>query len=142
MLYKKPLMMFYYGHSIREILNRDFLKLSYVFLMIQIIFHVFHLSEIQEKNVTCNSLTLFSLYTLHCNFLSKPQSLQFKFIKQFNIEHHPSYMKYIIHIFFFLYVFFSNFVMLLKWQSIFFCGVKFQQNAKDIFGFNTLTKSF
>jgi len=69
------IMMFYNGHSIGEILNRDFLKLSYVSLMIQIIFHVFHLSEIQEKNVTSNDLRLFFLYNVQCSFLSKPQSL-------------------------------------------------------------------
>jgi hypothetical protein len=55
--------------------NRDFLKLSYVFLVIQIIFHVFHLNEIQEENVTYNSLRIFSLYNVQCTFLSKPQSL-------------------------------------------------------------------
>jgi hypothetical protein len=62
-------MLFYNGHSIGEILNQDFLKLSYVFLVIQIIFHVFHLS------VTCNNLKLFPLYNVQCSFLSKQQSL-------------------------------------------------------------------
>jgi hypothetical protein len=69
------IMMFYDGHSIGEILNWDFLKLLYVFLMIQIIFHVFYLNEIKEKNVTYNSLRLFSPYNVQCTFLSKPQSL-------------------------------------------------------------------
>jgi hypothetical protein len=66
------IMMFYNGHSIGEILNWDFLKLSYIFLVIQIIFHVFHLNEIQEENVTYNSFKLFSLYDVQCTFLSKP----------------------------------------------------------------------
>jgi hypothetical protein len=56
--------MFYDGHSIGEILNQDFLKLSYIFLVIQIIFHVFHLNEIQEENVTYNSCKLF--FSLRC----------------------------------------------------------------------------
>jgi hypothetical protein len=68
-------MIFYNGHSIGEILNQDFLKLSYVILVIQIIFHVFHLNEIQEENDTYNSLRLFSPYNVQCSFISKPQSL-------------------------------------------------------------------
>jgi hypothetical protein len=64
--------MFYAGHSIGEILNWNFLKLSYVFLVIQIVFHVFHLNEIQKENVTYNSLRLFSLYNVQCTFISNP----------------------------------------------------------------------
>jgi len=69
------IMMFYNGHSIGEILNQNFFNLSYVFFVIQIIFHVFHLSEIQEENVTYKNFKPFSLYNVQCSFLSKPQSL-------------------------------------------------------------------
>jgi hypothetical protein len=68
-------MMLYNGHSIKEILNQNFLKLSYVLIVIQIIFHVSHLNEIQEENVIYNSLRLFFLYDVQCIFVSKPQSL-------------------------------------------------------------------
>ncbi len=96
-------MTLYNGHSIGKTLT---LRLPNVFLMVQIIFHLFNLNGFQRENVTCNNSTLVSFCDVQCSFFSKPQSSQLNFIKQSIIEHHPSYMKYIIYYqYYYFYVF-------------------------------------